>query len=83
MRRRGRPAGRGRRRRASLDVDDEYVAVLVSEMGVERAGICIGTFLADAAVHLAEMDRLLDDAGWEELGRLAHGLAAFRARWGR
>jgi signal transduction histidine kinase/CheY-like chemotaxis protein len=67
---------------ASLDVDDEFVQVILAEVGFERAENCVKAFLADTPVHLAEMTRLLGDAQWEELRRLAHSLAGIAGTLG-
>jgi len=67
---------------ATLDVEDEYLLVLSAEVGPERAGKCVNAFLADTAVHISGMDRLLGEAKWNELGRLARGLAGISGTLG-
>jgi signal transduction histidine kinase/CheY-like chemotaxis protein/HPt (histidine-containing phosphotransfer) domain-containing protein len=60
---------------ASLDIEDEYLEVLLAEAGVKRARICVTAFLADTTVHVAAMERLMRGGEWDELVRLAHSLA--------
>ncbi len=67
---------------ASIDVEDEYLLVLSAEVGAERAGKCVNAFLADTAVHISEMDRLVGEAKWEDLGMLARGLAGIAGTLG-
>jgi signal transduction histidine kinase/DNA-binding response OmpR family regulator len=67
---------------AALDVDDESLLVLISEVGIDRAGKCVDAFLADTAVHIAEMERLTAAEKWDDLGQLAHGLAGISGTLG-
>jgi len=67
---------------ASLDVEDEYLQVLLAEVGIERARTCVSAFLADTPVHMSEMTRLLRDGKRMDLGRLAHSLAGIAGTLG-
>jgi CheY-like chemotaxis protein len=65
-----------------LEIADEYLEILLAEVGVKRARICVTTFLADTAVHLSAMTRLMNSNEWDELGRLAHSLAGIAGTLG-
>jgi CheY-like chemotaxis protein/HPt (histidine-containing phosphotransfer) domain-containing protein len=67
---------------ADLDIDDEYLAVLLVEVGVKRARICVTAFIADTVVHVTAMEQLLAGGEWDELGRLAHSLAGIASTLG-
>jgi CheY-like chemotaxis protein/anti-sigma regulatory factor (Ser/Thr protein kinase) len=60
---------------ATLDIEDEYLEILLAEAGIKRARLCVTAFLADTTVHVASMERLMRGAEWDELARLAHSLA--------
>jgi signal transduction histidine kinase/DNA-binding response OmpR family regulator len=65
-----------------LEIDDEYLQILLAEVGVRRARICVTAFLADTTVHLSAMVRLMNSNEWDELGRLAHSLAGIAGTLG-
>jgi CheY-like chemotaxis protein/two-component sensor histidine kinase len=65
-----------------LEIDDEYLEILLAEVGVKRARICVTAFLADTTVHLSAMARLMNGNEWDELGRLAHSLSGIAGTLG-
>ena len=67
---------------SALEIDDEYLELLLAEVGVKRARIYVTAFLADTAVHVATMQRLRGESEWDELGRLAHSLAGISGTLG-
>jgi CheY-like chemotaxis protein len=67
---------------SAIEIEDEYLELLLAEVGVKRARIYVTAFLADTAVHVSTMTRLRDDGEWEELGRLAHSLAGIAGTLG-
>jgi signal transduction histidine kinase/DNA-binding response OmpR family regulator len=66
----------------ALEIDDEYLEVLLAEVGVKRARTCVTAFLADTAVHLSAMTRLMNGNEWDELGHLAHSLSGIAGTLG-
>ena len=67
---------------SALEIEDEYLELLLAEVGVKRARIYVTAFLADTAVHVSTMTTLRDNSEWEELGRLAHSLAGIAGTLG-
>ncbi|HEX3996633.1 MAG TPA: response regulator, partial [Acetobacteraceae bacterium] len=67
---------------SGLEIDDEYLEILLAEVGVKRARVCVTAFLADTTVHLSAMVRQMNGHEWEELGRLAHSLAGIAGTLG-
>jgi CheY-like chemotaxis protein len=65
-----------------LEIDDEYLEILLAEVGVKRARICVTAFLADTTVHLSAMARLMNSNEWDELARLAHSLSGIAGTLG-
>ena len=65
-----------------LDIADEYLEVLMAEIGTERARGCIVMFLTDTTAHLPAMQRLQGPPDWPALGALAHSLAGAAATLG-
>jgi CheY-like chemotaxis protein len=65
-----------------LEIDDEYLEILLAEVGVKRARTCVTAFLADTTVHLSAMTRLMNSNEWDELGRLAHSLSGIAGTLG-
>ena len=59
----------------TLDIADEYVAVLISELGVERARACVTGFLADTALHIPALLQQAEGEDWQALASFAHSLA--------
>ncbi|MGA3000753.1 MAG: response regulator [Acetobacteraceae bacterium] len=72
----------GRKIEGGLEIDDEYLEILLAEVGVKRARICVTAFLADTTVHLSAMARLMNGNEWDELGRLAHSLSGIAGTLG-
>jgi signal transduction histidine kinase/CheY-like chemotaxis protein len=66
----------------ALDIEDQSLETLLAEVGAKRARNYIGAFLADTAVHVTTLTRLLNDGDWEELGRLAHSLSGIAGSLG-
>jgi signal transduction histidine kinase/CheY-like chemotaxis protein len=66
----------------ALDIADEYLEVLVAEIGAERARACIMMFLADTTAHVPAMQRMRSAVDWRALGSLAHSLAGAAATLG-
>ncbi len=67
---------------SALEIEDEYLEILLAEVGAKRARIYVTAFLADTAVHISTMARLRDDGDAEDLGRLAHSLAGIAGTLG-
>jgi CheY-like chemotaxis protein/anti-sigma regulatory factor (Ser/Thr protein kinase) len=67
---------------STLEIADEYLELLLAEVGVKRARTYVTSFLADTAVHVAMMARLVEDGTWDDLGRLAHSLSGIAAALG-
>jgi signal transduction histidine kinase/CheY-like chemotaxis protein len=65
-----------------LEIDDEYLEILMAEVGVKRARICVTAFIADTTVHLSAMTRLMNSNEWDELERLAHSLSGIAGTLG-
>ncbi len=59
---------------ASLDIADEYLTVLVAEVGLERARSCITEFLAQMTTTLPQLDAYAG-SDLTMLGHLAHNVA--------
>ena len=59
----------------SLDIADEYVEVLVAELGVERARSCITAFLSETAIHIPTLCGQVQAEDWHAVANLAHNLA--------
>jgi signal transduction histidine kinase/CheY-like chemotaxis protein len=68
--------------RNTLEIADEYLELLLAEVGVKRTRTYVIAFLADTAVHVAMMARLVQDAEWDDLARLAHSLSGIAAALG-
>ena len=66
----------------SLDVDREYLQVLVAEVGVDRAAVCVSAFLGETGPHVTELGDHLGAGCWGELHRLAHSLAGLGSTLG-
>lgn len=66
----------------TLEIADEYLELLLAEVGVKRTRTYVIAFLADTAVHVAMMARLVQDAEWDDLARLAHSLSGIAAAVG-
>jgi signal transduction histidine kinase/CheY-like chemotaxis protein len=66
----------------ALDIADEYLEVLMAEIGTERARACITMFLTDTTAHVPAMQRMRSAAEWPALGGLAHSLAGAAATLG-
>jgi HPt (histidine-containing phosphotransfer) domain-containing protein len=67
---------------SALDIDDEYLEILLAEVGVRRARICVTAFVTDTVVHMAALEQLKASGEWDELGRLAHSLAGIAGTLG-
>jgi CheY-like chemotaxis protein/anti-sigma regulatory factor (Ser/Thr protein kinase) len=59
----------------TLDIADEYVEVLVAELGVERARSCMTGFLSDTAIHIPTLRGQVQAEDWHAVANLAHSLA--------
>jgi signal transduction histidine kinase/CheY-like chemotaxis protein len=66
----------------ALDIADEYLEVLMAEIGTERARACITMFLTDTTEHVPAMQRMRSAVEWQGLGGLAHSLAGAAATLG-
>ena len=66
----------------NLDVDRESLQVLVAEVGVDRAAVCVSAFLGETGPHVTELGEHLGARCWEELQRLAHSLAGLGSTLG-
>ena len=66
----------------NLDVDRECLQVLVAEVGVDRAAVCVSAFLGETGPHVTELGEHLGARCWEELQRLAHSLAGLGSTLG-
>jgi signal transduction histidine kinase/CheY-like chemotaxis protein/HPt (histidine-containing phosphotransfer) domain-containing protein len=59
----------------TLDIADEYVEVLIAELGVERGRTCVTGFLADTASHIPTLLQQAEAEDWQALASLSHNLA--------
>lgn len=59
----------------TLDIADEYVEVLIAELGVERGRTCVTGFLADTAIHIPTLLQQAEAEDWHALASLSHNLA--------
>lgn len=66
----------------SLDVDREYLQVLVAEVGVDRAAVCVSAFLGETGAHVIELGDHLGAKCWGKLHQLAHSLAGLGSTLG-
>ena len=60
---------------ATLDIADEYVEVLIAELGAERGRTCVTEFLADTAIHIPALLRQAEAENWQALASFSHNLA--------
>jgi CheY-like chemotaxis protein len=65
----------GSEHEATLDIADEYVEVLIAELGVERGRTCVTGFLADTAIHIPTLLQQAEGEDWQALASLSHSLA--------
>ena len=65
-----------------LDVDREYLQVLVAEVGADRAAVYVSAFLGETGPHVTELGDHLSAKRWDELCRLAHSLAGLGSTLG-
>jgi signal transduction histidine kinase/CheY-like chemotaxis protein len=59
----------------TLDIADEYVEVLIAEIGIERGRTCITAFLADTAIHIPSLIQQAETEDWQAMANLSHNLA--------
>jgi two-component system sensor histidine kinase TorS len=59
----------------TLDIADEYVEVLIAELGIERGRTCVTGFLADTAIHIPTLLQQAETEDWQALASLSHNLA--------